>query len=43
MPKIYNFHVFMLGSRLDDPFAGLFKDIIIASETRGFRAAVLFA
>lgn len=38
-----NVHVFMLWSKLDDLFAGLFKDLIIASETSGFRAAVLFA
>lgn len=37
-----NVHVFILWSRLDDPFAGLFKDLIIATETSGFRTAVLF-
>lgn len=36
--QLLYFHVF---SRLVDPFARPFEDLIIASETNGFRAAVL--
>lgn len=39
--NIYNCCIFMLWSRLADPFARPFKDLTIASETNVFRAAVL--